>query len=373
MRNLKVLGAPSLYVQGPGALGELGALIAAHLVPDPPRRVLLVTDALMAAPLGRRIAPLLEAQGLAFSALSFEGEVTQTTAARLAGAARDLAPDLVLAAGGGKGVDMGKAVAHALGRRLVTLPTAASQDGATSRVFVLYDDDHRLLRVDRLARNPEIVLVDTEILAGAPAALLVSGIGDALVKRFEAAQCVGADGPNMFGARATLAAHALAELCDRVLRAHAVDALAAAEAKAPDAAFEKVVEACFLLAGLGFEGAGLSIAHAMTRGLTAVPETASALHGCQVAYALLVQFLLERRSKDFMHEQFSFYRKVGLPICLKDFGVAAPRAEMVQTIARLTHAAPHARNFERAIAADDIADAMERLEGLSAIAPARAA
>ncbi|MEP9349559.1 glycerol dehydrogenase [Xanthobacter sp. KR7-225] len=372
MRHLKVFGAPSLYVQGPGALATLSDLLATHLSP-PPRRVLLVSDALMAGPLQQRIAPLLEPKGLAFSVLGFQGAVTQATARRLAGEARGFAPDLVLAAGGGKGVDMGKAVAHALGVRLATLPTAASQDGATSRVFVLYGDDHRLLRAERLARNPEIVLVDTQILAEAPAELLVSGIGDALVKRFEAAQCVGADGPNMFGARATLAAPALAELCDRVLRAHAVDALAAARAKAPDEAFEKVVEACFLLAGLGFEGAGLSIAHAMTRGLTAVPETASALHGCQVAYALLVQFLLERRSKDFMREQFAFYRKVGLPICLKDFGIAPPRAETLAAIASLTLAAPHARNFERALESDDIVDAMERLEGLSALAPARAA
>ncbi len=368
MRDLKVFGAPNLYVQGPGAVAQLGALMKGMGT-----RVLLISDSHVVALLLPLLKAPLEAEGYAFSSRGFVGEVTPARIEKMASDVRTFAPDIVLAAGGGKGMDMGKAVSRALGARLVSLPTAASNDGPTSRIFVLYDEDHRLLGPERLARNPELVVVDTALIARAPVPLLVSGIGDALVKRFEASQCVGADGPNMFGARATLAAPALAELCDRVLRDNAVAALAAARAKTPDAAFEKVIEACFLLAGLGFEGSGLSIAHAMTRGLSAVPQTASAFHGCQVAYALLVQFLLELRTKEFMDEQFGFYRKVGLPICLKDFGLMEPTADDLHTIAELTHKAPHTANFERALAPDDLVAAMERLEALSARAPARAA
>ncbi len=37
--------------------------------------------------------------------------------------------------------------------------------------------------------NPNLVLVDTDIIANAPARLLVSGMGDALATYFEAKAC----------------------------------------------------------------------------------------------------------------------------------------------------------------------------------------
>ncbi|HET8791959.1 MAG TPA: iron-containing alcohol dehydrogenase, partial [Modicisalibacter sp.] len=225
-----------------------------------------------------------------------------------------------------------------------------------------YDDHHRLLHAERVPRNPDAVIVDTEILAGAPRQLLVSGIGDALVKRYEAAQCAGAGGPNMFGGRATIAAISLANVCEQVLREHAIDALSVAGSGKPDEAFEKVIEACILLAGLGFEGSGLSIAHAMTRGLSALPATAGALHGCQVAYALMVQFILENRSAAFMAEQFAFHAAVGLPACLAELGLSEPSVDDLRAIATLTHKAPHTRNFERPLSEDDLVEAMLQLE-----------
>jgi len=357
MRNLKVFGSPGLYVQGPGALLELGTLIAPI-----GKRALLVSDTMVVDMLAPRLTPVMEQAGIAFLAVSFTGDVTPANVTRMSEEARAFAPDVVIAAGGGKGVDAGKAVGRELGARQVSLPTAASNDGPTSRNFVFYDEHHKLLSVEKLVRNPDLVLVDTDLIAQAPAALLVSGIGDALVKRFEAAQCIGADGPNMYGARATLAAEALAVRCDEVLRRHAVGALAAARAKKPDAAFEQVIEACFLLAGLGFEGCGLSIAHAMTRGLSAVPQTAAALHGCLVAYALLVQFSLEGRDDAFMAEQISFYRSVGLPTSLRDLGLSDPTAEELHTIADLTHRAPHTRNFQRVLSVEDLLVAMRQVE-----------
>lgn len=357
IRDFKAFGAPSFYVQGPGALSTLGPLVATVGT-----RALLVSDRQMSATLAPRIAPLLAAEGIAFAATGFEGDVTHANVDHMVQEGAALAPDVVIAAGGGKGMDAGKAVCRALGARLVSLPTAASNDGPTSRNFVFYDENHKLLSVEKLARNPDVVVVDTNLIIKAPAALLVSGIGDALVKRFEAEQVVGVDGPNMFGGRATLASLSLARHCHEVLRADAVDALAAVRAGCPDAAFERVIEACFLLAGLGFEGSGLSIAHAMTRGLSAIPSTASALHGYQVAYALLVQFMLERRSSAFMAEQFAFHRTVGLPISLRDFGLTSACSADLELVAQLSHRAPHTRNFERVLLPADFVQAMQDLE-----------
>ncbi len=361
----RILGAPSLYVQGPGALGRIGKLAAGL-----GSRVLLVSDPWVVANFAPRVRAILAAEGLSFDAVSFEGEVTPATVEQIAARARRQNSDLIIAAGGGKGVDAGKAVSKAVGARLVTLPTAASNDGATSRVFMLYDDEHRLISAERLPRNPDAVLVDTEILASAPPELLVSGIGDALVKRFEAEQCIGCGGNNLFGGAATLAARGMVESCDRILREHAVAALASAREGETSEAFEAVVEACILLAGIGFEGTGLSVAHSMTRGLSAVPATAAALHGNQVAYALLVQFVLEERSYEFLASELAFYRLLGLPTCLAGLGLAEASSGEVRTIAALTLKAPHIRNFERALDEEALVAAINRLECMTVPEPA---
>lgn len=357
--TLRILGAPALYVQGPDASLRIGD-IAAGLG----RNVLFVSDADVERLFAPRVRQSIEASGLAFSSVSFTGDLTPASVERMASAQRAWQPEVVIAAGGGKGVDAGKAVARALGTRLITLPTAPSNDGPTSRVFLLYDDHHRLLGVEKLPRNPDAVVVDTTILAAAPVELLVSGIGDAIVKRYEADQCIGAGGLNLFGGQATLLAAKLAQTCDEVVRKHAVAGLVAARAGRPDTSFEHLVEACILLAGIGFEGTGLSVAHSMTRGLTAVPETAGALHGRQVAYALLVQFVLEQRSDAFLAEQFAFYRAVGLPTGLRELGLAKPATQQLSTIAALTLDAPHIRNFERRLTHGDLVEAMARLEQL---------
>ena len=66
------------------------------------------------------------------------------------------------------------------GLPVVTVPTAASNDSPTSRIFVMYREDGALDRVEKLPRNPEAVIVDTELLLRAPPALLRSGIEELL-------------------------------------------------------------------------------------------------------------------------------------------------------------------------------------------------
>ena len=102
----------------------------------------------------------------------------------MADVARGFAPAFVIGAGGGRGIDTGKAVADRLGARVVTLPTA-------------------------------------------PVRMFSAGIGYAVVKRFEVAQCFGVGARNMFGGTGCRAAEALAELCYDTLRSRGVAAIEA--------------------------------------------------------------------------------------------------------------------------------------------------
>lgn len=354
----RIFGAPLRYIQGPGALAQVGALARLS-----GRRALLVSDPFVLDLVGARVVASCAAAGVACTLLPFAGETTPAELRRLVASVGEQQPALVIAAGGGKGIDIGKALAKALGTAVITLPTAASNDAPTSKIFVLYDEDHRLLSVEHMDHNPAAVVVDTALIAQAPARLLLAGIGDALSKKFEVANCAAAGGANVFGGTATHTALALAELSYTLLRTHALPAMQAVQRGEPDAHVESLVEATVLLSGLCFENGGLSIAHALTRGLSALPGAAQALHGLQVAYGLLVQLTLEDGRAELLQDLRQFYAQLGLPRNLRELGVTVPPTDaLLQAAAKATAAAPHTRNFPRPLSADDIARAMRQVE-----------
>jgi len=352
-----VYGSPARYVQGRGVLARAGQELAAF-----GKSAVLLVDPLIRASIGTALEQSCVAAGMTVAVHDFGGECGPPEVERLTRAVGTFRPELVVTAGGGKCLDTGKALANAIGARVATVPTIASNDSPTSHVYVLYDEHHRLLRVERLPRNPDLVLVDLDVIANAPAPLLLAGIGDAFVKRYEVEQAVKNRGVNVFGSSPSIAALAMARACDEVLRADAAAALAAVRAKTVDDALARVVEACVLMSGLSFESGGLCIAHAMTRGLSAVKAVAHAMHGYQVAYGVTVQLVLERRDAAFMADHAAFFRRIGLPLTLADLGLRHPTEEDLGTIADLTLAAPHMKNFERPVPRDEMLAAMRGLE-----------
>ncbi len=354
--NLRVFGGPGRYVQGAGAIDAMGRFLqplgaSAVLIADRP-----VLDLV-----GARVVKVCADVGVRCEPVEFSGEITLAEIARVADVARGFAPAFVIGAGGGRGIDTGKAVADRLGARVVTLPTAASNDAPTSKLYAVYDERHRLVQVDHMAASPDVVVVDTAVIVTAPVRMFSAGIGDAVVKRFEVAQCFGVGARNMFGGTGCRAAEALAELCYDTLRSRGVAAIEAVRRREVTEDVERVVEATVLHSGLGFESGGLSIAHAMTRGLSAVRGARDALHGHQVAYALLVQLALEGRDQAFVGDLATFYRATDLPLSLTDLGMPDATDDEIDEIAAGTMTAPHARNFQRTLSAADIAGAMRSI------------
>ncbi|WP_353233733.1 glycerol dehydrogenase [Diaphorobacter ruginosibacter] len=362
MARVRAYGSAHRYFQGPGALGLVGGMCAS-LGAQP----VLVADATVAQLVWEPLRSGCAGHGLQLEWVESSGDVTRALVRSLVETATASGgkPDVVIAAGGGKGVDTGKAVSRELSARLVVLPTSASNDGPCSESFVYYNERHEMESVEHLPRNPDAVIVDTQVLIKAPRALLVSGIGDALCKLYEGQQARAAKGLNLFGGRGTVAAQQLSLACERVIREHAAAGLRALDAGVPDAAFENLTEGLVLLAGLAFENSGLSIAHSMTRGLTLVPRIASQLHGQQVGYGLLVQFALERRDADFMAEQLRFHRSVGLATSLRELGGAEPDGAVIRRIAQGAMTAPHLQHFDRPLGVADFEEAMAAVEAFS--------
>lgn len=351
---LRVFGAPRLYVQGPGALDHVGDYVGGHTV------AAVFVDELLAESLTPRLLAGLAAAGVQGCVTPIGGEVTQARIADLARQTRLLRVTVVVAVGGGKTLDTGKGVARELGLRMVTLPTIASNDGPTSRVIALYDDDHRLVDTPRMNDNPEAVIVDTDLVSRAPRRFLVSGIGDAIAKKFETAACLRGTGLTSNGSRPLALPQVIADGCYQILMRDGPAALASVDRQEASPELERVVEAVILMSGLAFENGGLSLAHALTRGLMVLPGASTHLHGYHVAYGLLVQ--LRHEGGDGAYDEVRHVLAlVGLPLSLRDLdAVASPRA--VKALSRAVISAPHVANCVPAPTFASLAAAIQAVE-----------
>ena len=353
---VRIFAACPRYIQGPGAAAQL-ADIARSIGPT----AVIVIDAHVRGLIG---PSLLAGFGTADRIIEFAGEITLERVDAMAKNCRDAAFAVVVAIGGGKALDAGKAVARRLALPVITVPTIASTDAPASRGIAIYDDEHRLVRVEQLDSNPAAVVVDTAILAAAPEHFLRCGIGDAVAKKFEAEAAFNAGALNKHGTRPLQAGLIAADGCYRLLRRHGAGAMAAAARGKPDEDFEAAVEACFLLSALGFENTGLSMAHSLTRGLVKARGAKDAPHGYHVGYGLLVQFAVEARDRAEVEDMRGFLIQVGLPSTLAELGMPAPAGDEIAGIAQLTMDSPHIGNLPRPIDASDIANAIKLVEAL---------
>lgn len=264
---------------------------------------------------------------------AFSGECSRSEIHRVTKIAVSQKSTVIVGAGGGKVLDAARAVASELNLPVVNCPTAASSDAPCSALSVVYSESGEFESYLFYKRNPDLVLVDTAVVAKAPPRLLSAGMGDALATWFEAKTVVDARKSNQVGGATTISAQALAKLCYETLIADGRSALTAVENGTVTPALERIVEANTLLSGLGFESGGLAIAHSVHNGLTTISETHSYMHGEKVAFGLIVQLVAEGKPQSLIDEVLEFSQSVNLPICLAEVGVKTPGREMALQIA----------------------------------------
>lgn len=339
----RVLIAPHRYVQGPGVLGRLARLLSTL---GSRRPVVLLTE-------GGEVRLEEELAGLAAGVddvvtLTFGGRCTRREVRRLTGAARaaGVGADALVALGGGSCLDAGRCVARRLGVPFVSCPTVASTDAPCSAVSVLYTEEGAFDGVEHLPESPALVIVDTAVVARAPARYLVAGMGDALSTGYEARTCFeNPEARTLLGTRMTVAGLTLAERCGEVVTAHGRRAVADVREGRVTEAVERIVEANTLLSGMGFEGGGIAAAHALaTGGLAAVPTVEERfLHGERVAFGVLFHLALEDRASE-AREAAAFLASVGLPAHLGQLGVDRSDRDAVRLASEVAAAAPPMAN-----------------------------
>ena len=331
----RMLLAPSRYIQGAGAINEIGthaARMGTKALLSGGKTALSVT--------GQAVQASLKAQNVGCHQEGFRGECSNKEIKRLIDVAKSKGADLIIAAGGGKMIDTGKAVAYEMKVPVIVVPTIAATDAPCSALSVIYTEDGVFERYLVLPKNPDCVLVDTAIVASAPVALLVSGMGDALATFWEADTCAKSCKPNALTGSTppTRSALALARLCYDTLLEYGVQAMLAVEKKCVTPAVEAIVEANTLLSGLGFESGGLAGAHSVHNGFTVLEASHGKFHGQKVAFGTLTQLVLEGRPSKDVEEVLDFCTSVGLPICLEDVGITNPTRDDIRRVAEATAA-----------------------------------
>ncbi len=207
-----------------------------------------------------------------------------------------------------------------MGVPVAIAPTIASTDAPCSALSVIYTDEGEFDRYLLLPNNPNMVIVDTKIVAGAPARLLAAGIGDALATWFEARACSRSGATTMAGGKCTRRRwHWLNCATTPCWKKAKKRCLPPNSMVTP--ALERVIEANTYLSGVGFESGGLAAAHAVHNGLTAIPDAHHYYHGEKVAFGTLTQLVLENAPVEEIETVAALSHAVGLPITLAQLDI----------------------------------------------------
>ena len=324
----KILISPGKYVQGAGEMAKLADYAKTY----GKKALILITESGYKRS-GATVDASFSGSDVGVVYDYFNGECSWNEINRLVKVVGDNSCDLVIGIGGGKILDTAKAVAHLTSHPVLICPTIASTDAPCSALSVVYSDDGVFDQYFFLPANPNMVLMDTDIIAKSPARLTVSGMGDALATYFEARAVAAKDAGTCAGGKVTNAAMALAKLCFDTLMEEGVKAKLALEAGACTEAVEKVIEANTLLSGIGFESGGLAGAHAIHNGLTVLPECHHMYHGEKVAFGTITQLVLENIPSEELEDIIGFCIELGLPVTFAQLGITDPTDEKLMAVA----------------------------------------
>lgn len=246
--------------------------------------------------------------------LEFPGECTAEAVEKLCCQAEKSGTDFVVGQGGGKCLDTAKRVAWELRRPMVAVPTSAATCAAFTALAVEYGPGGNFLRYHYLSKPPDLLLLDPALVARAPRRLLAAGVADTAAKWVETVSSAGREPSTWLGRHSlALAADALT-ICEQALDRETEDS---------EACTRELIYANVLLSGLSSGIGGMTahatIAHALCNAFTRLPAVRHPLHGEAIAFALMIQLVLEAFFAGEQDRLRRMFRRLGLPVTLTGF------------------------------------------------------
>lgn len=314
--------SPSRYVSEPGAISRVGA--EATKFGD---MALVIHGSVGMGLVGDTVRSELSAAGVRFFEVESTGHCGSAYLERLLAPLRTSVYNVVVGVGGGRVLDVSKAVAEALNLPFILIPTSPATCSASTTVIVDYTPEGAHFGGRPVQRSAAAALIDPELLARVPNRLLVSGIVDALAKAVEvrsATSRIHRPVPS------TLAAFTLCDELELMLFADAAQAVAAGSDPAGRGEGfelrERLAETSVLWPGLigtlAGEQARLAAAHSVHNALTILPGSHASLHGELVGFGILVQHALAKNDVA-LERTAAWLAEIGSPADLESLGCGA--------------------------------------------------
>lgn len=287
------------------------------------KKVLVITGRTSYSVYGKNVADLLSKR-FSVDVHIIEGDALEEYESIL-NSQRDY--EVIIGIGGGKTIDVSKAVAYKMGSKFVSVPTVASHDGIASPMFSFMKGNSLY---SKKARMPYAIVADLNVIESAPRRYLSSGCGDLVAKYTAVKDWV--LGHKVNGEYYGDYAASLAKMSAEIVFKNAK------RIGKGDTEGVKIVVEALISAGVAMGIAGSSrpcsgSEHLITHALTSLVKDPP-LHGEACGLSTIVAAYMHRAAWRKVKETLA---KVGAPTSLSDVGID------VQTFARAISIAPSIR------------------------------
>lgn len=347
MNHKKMMSGAGGYFQGRDVLTICGKELSRKGC----RKIFVISGVRAMAAAGESLLQSLEEAEIVCVLQSFTGFCTAGEIASFGARAQAEGCDAVMGVGGGKAMDVAKAVAAEQKLPVYCVPTCAATCAAFASLSIIYNEegcqDHTRYHLDEVSG----VFVDTRILAEAPARYLAAGMADAMAKTCEYSsmreglEYGDVDISKYLGYR-------MAQVGDELLlqigRQAYSDNLNRIPSDVLEDALYITIAATGMISGMGGfagrTGSRFAIAHGFNEVLRGrYTDTKRWLHGELVAVGILAQLHANRVSGEYLQQVRSFYEAIGVPVNLRQLDIVLDDEafdRFRQEIADHSHVAP---------------------------------
>jgi glycerol dehydrogenase len=351
-----LLTAPIQYISGPNTLADCGRFIVKW-----GKNVLVSGGKKALKSVESKLFLALEAAGVKYEVNQFSGECSDENIAVLVEKVQQMTLDAIIGVGGGKSLDTAKRAAEICKVPVICIPTIAATCAAASVLAVIYTEEGVHKKDHYLEKNPNLVLVDMEVIVNAPIEYFESGILDSLAKWYEGKVAFkGISNPDIY----TVCALKLAELLNETMEMEASNAVQAVKQRQVTAAVAEITDLNIYLAAV-IQSIGKktrsAAAHAIHTGLSVIQQSHNILHGYKVGYGIVVQLFMEKAELSDVERVVKLFRQLDLEPSFKGLGLPF-EDDLLRQVAEKAVLSDPMKNMPFEVLPEQVIKAMKQVE-----------